>query len=151
MSDKIIRRFAKLSVEEKKITLDRLNDDFKSNLSTQKNSPIEKAITKPKNKPKIESDSETDSHETSKKSRRERKPRDPNAPKRAMTGYICYSKQRRTSAKEEYPNLKPRELTAKMAEEWNSMSDSQKAPFNEQSNVDKARYKAQKDNYKKND
>jgi structure-specific recognition protein 1 len=149
MSDKVVRRFAKLSVEERKATLDRL-----TGLSTEGAS--EKKAVKKSHKPKkVESesgsDSESLSEEKPKKGRRERKPRDPNAPKRAMTGYIVYSTERRSSAKSEYPTLKPRELTVKMAEEWNAMSDAQKAPFNEKSNVDKARYKSQKDSYKKSE
>lgn len=146
MSDKVVRRFEKLSAEERKYTLDRLQGLNTSGVSEKKT--VKKSTSKPK-KVSEESDSESLSEEKPTRGRRERKPRDPNAPKRAMTGYICYSKQRRSAAKQEYPHLKPRELTAKMAEEWNAMSDAQKTPFNEQSNVDKARYKAQRENYQK--
>lgn len=150
MSEKVVRRFSKLSPEERKATLDRLNGLTTEGSSEKK--VAKKSTRKPK---KVESesesgsDSESLSEEKPKKGRRERKARDPNAPKKAMTGYICYSKQRRSSAKEAYPNLKPRELTAKMAQEWNAMSDAEKAPYNEQSNLDKARWKAQKESYAK--
>ena len=149
MSDKVVRRFEKLSAEERKTTLDRLNVLSVEGASEKK--AVKKSTHKLK-KVEVESGSDSESSdEKPKKGRRERKTRDPNAPKRAMTGYICYSKDRRPSAKAEYPSLTPRQLTAKMAEEWNSMSEAQKAPFNEQSNADKARYKMQRDNYKKSE
>jgi structure-specific recognition protein 1 len=154
MSEKVVRRFAKLSVEERKTTLDRLAGLAAETDEVPEKKSVKKSTRKPKkteSESESGSDSESLSEEKPKKGRRERKQRDPNAPKRAMTGYICYSKERRVTAKAEFPHLKPRELTAKMAEEWNGMSDAQKAPYNEKSNRDKARYADEKSRYTKSD
>lgn len=134
MSDRVIRRFEKLSSDERKATLEKLN----ALGGSEKKAPK-----------KHDSSSEESSEEQPKKGRRERKPKDPNAPKRAMNGYLIYSKERRSAAKAEYPSLKPRELSAKMGEEWNAMTEDQRRPYNDRASGDKARYQREKDAYKK--
>lgn len=73
--------------------------------------------------------------------KKSKKTKDPNAPKRACSGYIIFSQDRRASLVKEQPNLDNKEVISALSKEWNSMSDAKKAPYNKKAEADKARYK----------
>lgn len=83
------------------------------------------------------------------KERKKRAKKDPNAPKRACSAYIFYTKHRREPLTKEQPNLDHKQIISTLSKEWNALSESAKAPFNKQAENDKARYKKESASYKK--
>lgn len=69
-----------------------------------------------------------------------RKKRDPTRPKRAMNSYNAFSKVKRAYVKENYPNIKPKEVMGILAELWKNTSDEEKVPFIQMAKNDKIRY-----------
>ena len=59
-----------------------------------------------------------------KKEKKEKK--DKNAPKRAISAFFFYQKERREPLKKEKPNLSNKELISTMSAEWNKMKDTDK-------------------------
>ena len=52
--------------------------------------------------------------------------KDKDAPKKAISAYFFYIKERRDSITKELPNLNNKEIVKKMSEEWNNLSDDKK-------------------------
>lgn len=151
MSEKVVKKFGKLSVEERKAAISKLNEmayapvaegaaekSSRSKKSSKKVVPVEK-----------NSDDESAGSADEKPKRRVKKERDPNAPKRALNGYMYYSNERRETLKAERPNLKTKELAVVMGEEWRAMSEEQKQPYSVKGAADKARYAQAKASYTK--
>ena len=68
-------------------------------------------------------------------------------PKRAITAFFCYQRERMKTIKEENLGLVHKSLIRKMAEEWKSMSKQEKMKYIEESNKDKIRYREQRNKY----
>lgn len=68
------------------------------------------------------------------------KKRDPNKPRRALNGFLFFSKKRRTEIKEGNPSISFPELAKQIGEEWKKMADEDKAPFEKLALEDKVRY-----------
>ena len=75
-----------------------------------------------------------------KKERKTRVKKDKNAPKRALSPYFFYMKTRRDVLKKEQPNLDHKQIISTLADEWNKLSESAKAPYVKKSEADKSRY-----------
>lgn len=56
-----------------------------------------------------------------------------------MTGYVRFVKDRRDELKSEFPELTVIEVTKKLADEWNSMSEDKKKPYLDAAELDKDR------------
>ena len=82
-----------------------------------------------------------------KKEKKDKKDKD--APKRAISAFFYYQKERRDSLKKEQPNLDNKALISKMSEEWNKMKDSEKTKYNNLAAKDKERYEKEKKLYEK--
>jgi len=167
MSDKVVKKFGKLSVEERKAAISKLNEmayapDFsntKTSTSTdgsaEKSSRSKKSSSKAASKVESkavqnnDSGDESDGSSDEKPKRRVKKEKDPNAPKRALNGYMYYSQERRASLKAERPDLKTKELSVVMGEEWRHMNDEQKRPYSVKGAADKERYAQAKASYAK--
>jgi hypothetical protein len=59
-----------------------------------------------------------------------KKLKDPNAPKKPLTGYIRFSQEKRAKVKEENPELKGTEIMKKLGEMWKALSDKKKEKYN---------------------
>ena len=80
--------------------------------------------------------------------KRNSKPKDPNAPKRAKNGYLFFTIEKRTEFKTENPDLKPTEITKKLSEEWNKIKGTSKAKkWMDMAQEDKERYEEDKKNF----
>jgi hypothetical protein len=77
----------------------------------------------------------------------QRKKKDPNAPKRAMSAFFCFQMGRRDSLKKERPGLSITELVSEMSKEWNSFGESDKIIFNKMAEEEKIRYEREKKAY----
>jgi len=76
-----------------------------------------------------------------------KKKRDPNAPKKPLTGYIIYCQKEREALKAKHPEMSAKDLTRQLGANWNALSDKQKKKYNDQSAEDKKRYEAQMADY----
>lgn len=68
-------------------------------------------------------------------------------PKRAITAFFCYQRERKKTIKEENHGLDHKSLIRKMAEEWKNMSKQEKRKYIEESNEDKTRYRGERNKY----
>ena len=75
--------------------------------------------------------------------------KDKDAPKKAISAYFFYIKERRDSITKELPNLNNKEIVKKMSEEWNALSDDKKKPYVQKAEADKKRYEKEKSDYDK--
>ena len=86
-----------------------------------------------------------------KKEKKERKTKkvkkDIDAPKRAISAFFFYNKERREKLKKEKPNLDNKEIIKTMSAEWNALSDEKKKPYVAKAEADKKRYEAEKKAY----
>lgn len=84
-----------------------------------------------------------------KKNENKKKKKDPNAPKRALSAYIFFTKEFRPIIKRDNPTLKFGEIAKKLGETWREMDDEEKVPYNKLASEDKIRYIADKEEYDK--
>jgi hypothetical protein len=61
-----------------------------------------------------------------KKKKRQRKEKDPNAPKRPLTAYFLYATQARGLVKEAKPLATAKEINEEILNRWNTMDDKEK-------------------------
>jgi len=69
-----------------------------------------------------------------------KKPKDPNAPKPAVSAYIAFSTEQRPLLKQENPDLSFGELAKQVGAKWGSLDEAQKAKYNAIAEADKTRY-----------
>nr|GAT46180.1 predicted protein [Mycena chlorophos] len=79
--------------------------------------------------------------------KRKRKEKDPNAPKRPTSSYILYQNAVRGDFKTRNPDMPYQEVVTMMKNQWNSMSEQEKAVYNDKAKKDKQRYQTEKDAY----
>lgn len=72
--------------------------------------------------------------------KRRKKQRDPNAPKKSKNGYMFYCQDNRERVKKEHPGIDGKEIVKHLSNQWNGLSDKQKAPYLKKANADKERY-----------
>lgn len=73
--------------------------------------------------------------------RKKGKKKDPNAPKRALSAYMYFTKDQRDAVKADMPEGTPlTEVTRELGKRWGKMSDSDKAGYQKQADADKERY-----------
>ena len=72
--------------------------------------------------------------------RRVRRERDPNKPKRALSAFFFFAKDIRPGIKEINPDFSVGEIAKELGRRWSEMTDEAKAPYEKQSEDDKARY-----------
>lgn len=64
--------------------------------------------------------------------------------KRPPTAYMFFTKQARKEVKEEHPEIANSEILAEVARKWKNMSDDEKKPFKDQSEVASEKYYSEK-------
>ena len=82
-----------------------------------------------------------------KKKKEKKEKKDKNAPKRAISAFFFYQKERREPLKKEKPSLSNKELISTMSTEWNNMNESAKKKYVELAEEDKKRYEKEKAAY----
>jgi hypothetical protein len=68
-------------------------------------------------------------------------------PKKARSAYVFYTTERRSDVQAKNPKLEFGDVTKHIAEEWNKMSDNQKAKYEVQAKADKIRFEAENDEF----
>ena len=79
------------------------------------------------------------------KSSKNKKFKDPNAPKRATTAYFYFMADVRDKVKDEHPDEKPSERSKIMGKMWRELDDRSK--YEEMNQNDKIRYKKETEEY----
>jgi hypothetical protein len=82
-----------------------------------------------------------------KDTRKEKTPKDKNAPKKGKSAFLFFIQERSAECKNENPDLKHKEIISKLSKIWNELSESEKKPYNLQADKDKQRYVKQKAEY----
>jgi structure-specific recognition protein 1 len=86
--------------------------------------------------------------EGSSKRKKPKKKKDPNAPKRAMSGFMFFSQMERDNIKKEHPGIAFGEVGKVLGDKWRQMSADDKEPYEAKAQVDKQRYKDEISDYK---
>ncbi|KAG7559130.1 High mobility group box domain superfamily [Arabidopsis thaliana x Arabidopsis arenosa] len=86
--------------------------------------------------------------EGSSKRKKPKKKKDPNAPKRAMSGFMYFSQMERDNIKKEHPGIAFGEVGKVLGDKWRQMSAEEKEPYEAKAQVDKQRYKDEISDYK---
>merc|ERR1712072_1525117 len=81
------------------------------------------------------------------KTRKKRRKKDPNAPKRALTAYVFFLQKRRPELTAKRPNWKFTDIGKKLGSEWGSMTDSQKKSFVALAAKDAKRFATEMESY----
>ncbi|KAL9645680.1 hypothetical protein ABK040_003413 [Willaertia magna] len=81
---------------------------------------------------------------------KERKRRE-NRPKRPMTAYFLFVKDKREPLKQQYPEKKMMEIAKELGTLWKSLSDEEKRPYVEQADELRKKYQKQLEEYKESD
>eukprot|EP00798_Chlamydomonas_sp_ICE-L_P007605 gene7605-758_t len=76
--------------------------------------------------------------------RKVKKEKDPNAPKKPLSGYMFFCKDNREAVKEKDPSLKITEIASELGRMWKLLTDEEKKPFQAQAEKDKERYAKEK-------
>ncbi|KAJ3020410.1 FACT complex subunit [Thoreauomyces humboldtii] len=104
-------------------------------------SEIEEVVDKPKaakaKRPRPESASSSSKAPAKKKAKKE-------GPKRGMTSFLYFSKDKRPEILADAPGLALPEVAKKLGELWKSVSQEEKAKYEEMAKVDKERYQDEK-------
>ena len=75
--------------------------------------------------------------------------KDPNAPKRALSGYLFYTMKNRPAMKKRNPNAPVTVIIQKLAADWKKLSDTEKKPYAAMDAKDKQRYAKEKAAYER--
>ena len=81
------------------------------------------------------------------KPKKNKKVKDPKAPKRGLSAWIIYTNEMRPKFKADNPEKSTTELTTLMSQEWRNMTDEDKKKYIDLAEVDKQRYMKEKDEY----
>ncbi|KAJ0245391.1 FACT complex subunit SSRP1 [Hirschfeldia incana] len=86
--------------------------------------------------------------EGSSKKKIQKKKKDPNAPKKAMSGFMYFSQMERDNIKKDNPGIGFGEIGKVLGDKWRQMSAEEKEPYEAKAQVDKKRYKDEISDYK---
>jgi len=85
------------------------------------------------------------------KPRKQKAPKDVNAPKKNLSAYFIFTNKRRGELRAEHPDKKLTQLTTLMAAEWKTMDAATKKRYQDQADADKENYNVSMAEYKKTD
>ena len=71
---------------------------------------------------------------------KKKKEKDPNAPRKPISAYFFFQRERREILKNEKPDFENRQIVALMRVEWMRMSNDEKKVYVDKSEEDKKRY-----------
>jgi ubiquitin len=78
-----------------------------------------------------------------------KKEKDPNAPKRPLSGYFLFMGDERANVKKDNPQWGVGDIAKELGSRWNNMEDAQKKKYQEKAAKEKERYEAEMKNYTK--
>ena len=81
------------------------------------------------------------------RTRRTRKVKDPNAPKRALSAYMYFANENRDIVRSENPEISFGQMGKLLGERWKSLNEEDKLPYENKAKIDKERYYNEKEMY----
>ncbi|KAK4789581.1 hypothetical protein SAY86_016885 [Trapa natans] len=81
------------------------------------------------------------------KKKQQKKKKDPNAPKKAISGYMFFLQNEREKMKKSNPGISFADASREIAEKWRGMIAEEKEPYEAKARADKKRYKDQLSDY----
>ncbi|KDN50690.1 hypothetical protein RSAG8_01188, partial [Rhizoctonia solani AG-8 WAC10335] len=81
--------------------------------------------------------------QTSTRNRKEKKPKDPNAPRQPPPAYIVYQNEIRESMRVRFPTHSPTELVKEIAATWKTLPNSERQRYKDYANIEKDRWVAE--------
>ena len=81
------------------------------------------------------------------KGKKQKKKKDPNAPKRNMSAFFLYSCANRAQVKEENPDAKFGDIAKMISVQFKGLSESERAKWDEKAVEDKKRYEREMEEY----
>ncbi|TYZ68758.1 hypothetical protein PybrP1_007005 [[Pythium] brassicae (nom. inval.)] len=79
--------------------------------------------------------------------RKQRRKKDKNAPKRALSAFMFFSNDIRDTVKREMPELEFLQISAEIGRRWKVITDEERRPYDELAAADKKRYAEEKEDY----
>ncbi|GAB9462794.1 hypothetical protein Gpo141_00000277 [Globisporangium polare] len=79
--------------------------------------------------------------------RKQRKKKDKNAPKRALSAFMFFSNDIRDTVKREMPELEFLQISSEIGRRWKVITDEERRPYDELAAADKKRYAEEKEDY----
>ncbi|XWS40845.1 hypothetical protein CRYUN_Cryun17cG0031000 [Craigia yunnanensis] len=79
--------------------------------------------------------------------KKKKKKKDPNAPKRAMSGFMFFSQVERENLKKSNPGTSFTDVSRILGEKWKKLSKEEKEPYEAKARVDRKRYDDEKRGY----
>lgn len=79
--------------------------------------------------------------------RKQRKKKDKNAPKRALSAFMFFSNDIRDTVKREMPELEFLQISSEIGRRWKVITDDDRRPYDELAAADKKRYAEEKEDY----
>jgi len=79
--------------------------------------------------------------------RKQRKKKDKNAPKRALSAFMFFSNDIRDTVKREMPELEFLQISSEIGKRWKAITDEDRRPYDELAAADKKRYIEEKEDY----
>lgn len=79
--------------------------------------------------------------------RKQRKKKDKNAPKRALSAFMFFSNDIRDTVKREMPELEFLQISSEIGRRWKAIDPEQRKPYEELAAADKKRYNEEKEDY----
>ncbi len=83
------------------------------------------------------------------KEKTKKKEKDPNKPKRPESSFLLWSKMERTKLKKSNPLMDSKEIMKELGRIWKSLTDEEKASFDNESNDKREKYKKEMEDYNK--
>jgi len=81
--------------------------------------------------------------------RKQKKVKDPNAPKRGMTAFFFFAQDQRPTVVKAHPTWKVSEVASELGRQWKALPEAKKKSYEAKAQVDKARYEREMKAYRK--
>ncbi|CCF59196.1 hypothetical protein KAFR_0G01620 [Kazachstania africana CBS 2517] len=81
------------------------------------------------------------------KKRTQRRKKDPNAPKRALSAYMFFANENRDIVRSENPDVTFGQIGRILGERWKALNAEDKEPYEAKAAADKKRYESEKELY----
>uniref|UniRef100_A0A2P2KL43 FACT complex subunit SSRP1 n=2 Tax=Rhizophora mucronata TaxID=61149 RepID=A0A2P2KL43_RHIMU len=114
----------------------------------EKEKPVKKESKRESSSKTLPKKKSRDGGEEASKNKKPKKKKDPNAPKKALNGYMFFSQVERENVKKNNPGIAFGDITRVIGDKWKSMTAEEKEPYEAMARADKKRYKEEVSGYR---
>merc|ERR1719228_2398536 len=105
---------------------------------------LKKKTKKGRGRPAGKKDSKKRAAKDTKKGKKEK---DPNKPKRPLSGYFLFMADERNKVREEHPDWKTGDIGKELGKRWNTLDANRKKKYQDQADKAKAKYDKEMETY----